>query len=960
MIEPSGAALFRLLGPVEVWTGQEWAKIGAPKQRSVLATLLLRPGEPVSIDTLIDEVWPGTPPAKATNLVSVYVHYLRQRIGDTDGRVLVTRAPGYQMVLGSGERDVDQFAGLVADGRRALASGAPARAVDLLTEALGLWRGRALADVAATPLVAAEAGRLEESRVEALELRAQANLACGRQAEVVPEVRRLLADHPLREKLWALLIRALYGSGRQAEALEVYEQARTRISDELGVDPGADLRQLYQQMLNADGEQAVSPLALVDPGPPPAPVPAQLPADIPDFTGRAEQVDELRELLAGAGGGDSPGAVQVALVVGSGGLGKTALAVHAAHLLASQFPDGQLYANLLGATQPADPAEVLARFLRDMGMDGSRIPLDAEERAALYRTRLAGKRVLIVLDDARDAAQVMPLLPGSAACAVLVTTRNWLPELAGAAVLDLDVLSPGEGRALFTRVVGERRVAAEPPPPMRCSRPASACRWRSGSRAPGSPPVARGASARWRTGCPTSGGGWMNCGWATWRCGPRSRSVSPACPARRRRTGRIRPGRSACSACGQAPRSGCPPRRPCWASRRARRPMRWMRSWTCTCWSRRSRTGTGSTTCSAFYAADRARTQESEPDRMAAVGRILAWYLHTAEAAATIISEQHARVPLGPLPAGVQPLGFASLDDALAWCEAERAGLAAATRLAAASGMHEIAWKLPAAAMSFYYRRRSHWGDWVATHQTGLESARVLGDRQAQAWMLNHLGIAYGLQHMPEAVGCFEQVLDLSGVDGERGARAAANVAQAYVDLRRFDDAWSAAQRSLVIQRQQGNRYLEGVTQGILGRASRELGRFTEAVGHLELAIAIFRELGQQYGEADSLTDLADALLCLDQVDNAIARLQESLAICRKIGDLHGEAATLRLLGLALGRAGDEAQARGRLTESLRLFEELGEQARAADVRNDLAALPGLTDYVATKACGARRALCPP
>ncbi len=244
--------------------------------------------------------------------------------------------------------------------------------------------------------------------------------------------------------------------------------------------------------------------------------------------------------------------------------------------------------------------------------------------------------------------------------------------------------------------------------------------------------------------------------------------------------------------------------------------------------------------------------------------------------------------------------------------------------------------------MSFYYRRRSHWSDWVATHQIGLESARAIGDRQAQAWMLNHLGIAYGIQHMPEAVGCFEQALAMSSDGDERGARAAANVAQAYVDLGRFDEAWSAAQRSLAIQRQQGNRYLEGVTQGILGRASQELGRFTEAVGHLELAIAIFRELGQQYGEADSLTDLADALLCLDQVDSAIARLHESLAIGRKIGDMHGEAATLRLLGHALSRAGDHGQARGRLTESLRLFEELGDQARAADVRNDLAALPGL------------------
>ena len=226
MIEPFGAARFRILGPLEVRAGEGWTKIGAAKQRSVLATLLLRPGEPVSTDVLIDEVWPEKPPAKAANLLSVYVHHLRKRIGDAGGRVLVTRAPGYQLVLGPGELDADQFAGLVTEGRQALASGAPDRAVDLLTEALELWRGPALADVPATALVAAEADRLGQSRLEALELRAEASLACGRFAQVLPEVRRLLADHPLQEKLWALQMRALYGAGRQAEALEVYEQAR--------------------------------------------------------------------------------------------------------------------------------------------------------------------------------------------------------------------------------------------------------------------------------------------------------------------------------------------------------------------------------------------------------------------------------------------------------------------------------------------------------------------------------------------------------------------------------------------------------------------------------------------------------------------------------------------------------------------------------------------------------------
>jgi DNA-binding SARP family transcriptional activator len=926
-----------MLGAVEVWTGEGWATIGAPKRRSVLATLLVRRGEPVSIDTLIEELWPGKPPARAANLISIHIHHLRRLIGDTEGRVLVTRAPAYQLVLASGNLDADQFATLVSAGRRALEAGEPAQAVALLGEALALWRGPALADVPATALVATEVHRLEELRAGAEELHAEACLACGRSAEVVPRLRRMLPDHPLREKLWALLMRALCGAGRQAEALEVYEQARKTISEELGVDPGAELRLLYQQILDADSEQAVIGLAVPGPASPPPPPPAQLPADISDFTGRSGQVEQLRELLADMAAG-SPGVVRVVLVVGPGGQGKTTLAVHAAHLLRGEFPDGQLYASLLGATQSADPAEVLARFLRDLGTDPARIPLDAEERAALYRTRLDGRRMLIVLDDARGIEQVRPLLPGSASCAVLITARNWLPELAGGAVLDLDVLSSDEARALFTKIVGASRVTTEPEA---ASEVLTACA--------GLPLAIRIAGARLAT-----RGNWS------------IRTLADRLSDERRRLDELRVGNLAVRASFEVSFATLPgPAAP--GGPAPARAFGLLGLWTGPSISLAAATallgeaedaaaGALDTLFDAHlvespepdryrfhdllrvYAADRARTQETEPDRTAAVTRVLTWYLHTAEAAAAVISAQHARVPVGPLPAGVQPLGFGSLDDALAWCEAERPGLVAATRLAAATGHHEIAWQLPAAAMSFYYRR-SHWGDWVATHQTGLDSARVIGDRQAQAWMLNDLGMAYGVQRMPEAIDCFEQALAISSPGDERGARAAANVAKAYIDLRRFDDAWSAAQRSLAIQQQQGNRYLEGVTQGILGRASRELGRFTDAAGHLELALAIFRELGQQYGEADALTDLADALLCLDQVDNAIARLHESLAIRREIGDVHGEAETLRLLGLASSGAGDPQQARGLLAEALRLFEELGDQAQAGDVRAALARL---------------------
>ena len=945
MIEPPGAALFRILGPVEVWTGEGWSSIGAAKQRSVLATLLLRPGEPVSLDVLIDEVWPDKAPARAANLVSVYVHHLRKLIGDGEGRVLVTRAPGYQVVLGPGELDADRFAALVADGRQALASGAAERAAGLLSEAIELWRGRALADVPATSQVAAEADRLEESRIEALELRAEASLARGRHAEVVPEVRRLLADHPLRERLWALLMRGLYGAGRQAEALEVYERARNTIADELGVDPGADLQQLYQQILNADDGQATLAPPRGGPVPAPLPVPAQLPAAIPDFTGRSEQVERLGELLAGAGSEDSPGAVRVVLVVGSGGLGKTALAVHAAHLLAGQFPDGQLYANLLGATDPADPAEVLARFLRDLGVDGPRIPLSEEERAAQFRTRLAGRRVLVVLDDARDAAQVQPLLPGSASCSVLVTARGALHELVGSRVIDLDVLPAREARMLFGVVAGEERAAAEP---AATEAVLKACA--------GLPLAIRIAGARLAR-----------------RGGRTVRALADRLSDERRRLDELRMGNLAVRASFEVSFTSLPgPDTP--GGLDPARAFRLLGLWTGPSIGlpaasgllgepERAAAGALEVLVDAHlleapdldtyrfhdllrvYAADRALTEESEADRLEAINRVLSWYLYTAEAAAQVISGQRRQVPLGRVPARLRPLAFATLEEALAWCERERPELMAAVRLAAASGLHELAWKLPAAAMVFY-GRRSHWADWVTTHEIGLASTRSIGDRLAEAWMLNNLGMAYGVQRREESLGYFEQAIALSRElgNGPGEAQAVTNIANTYFRLGNFAEARGAALRSLDIERRVGDRFGEGIALGILGSACRELGEYDEAINYLHQALEISRELGDRDGEAECLKDLGEAYLGLGRTKDAIGRMEDALAIWQSIGGRSGQAATLQRLGEAQLRAGDAGKARSLLAQAIDLYDDLRDHVQAAEVRAELAKMPGRAD----------------
>src|SRR3984957_3099239 len=337
---------FRLLGPLEIRTGEDdWRGIGAQKSPSVLAARLINAGQIGPADALIDEVWGESPPAKAGNLISIYVLRLRRLLGDTDSTVLVTRAPGYLLRLGPGDTDFQVFETLVREGQRAYAAGDPERAAAQLAEALALWHGSPLADIPPTPLVETEAERLDELRLDAAELRIRAELACGSHAQVIPELRRLLADHSLRENLWLRLRQAGDGAGRHAEALEAYGQARRVLAEELGVDPGAELRQYHAELLAKDDAltrdagdapgiisaatvTASSGPASSAPAPPEArvprtvPVPAQLPADVADFTGRDDQVRRLVDLLSSAGADDESGAGRIALVAGAGGLGK--------------------------------------------------------------------------------------------------------------------------------------------------------------------------------------------------------------------------------------------------------------------------------------------------------------------------------------------------------------------------------------------------------------------------------------------------------------------------------------------------------------------------------------------------------------------------------------------------------------------------------------------------------------
>ena len=996
---------FRILGPLEVWSENGWTDISAAKWRSLLACLLIRQGQLVSTDALIVELWGDSPPARANNLVSIYVHRLRRLIGDNEGKVLVYRAPGYLLRVGPGELDLQEFESLVAEGRSALAAGEPERAAVLLNEAQSLWRGPLLADVLVSGTIANVARGTEELRLAAAELRAEAELACGRSAQAVPELRRLVAENPIREGLWLLLMRALDKAGRHAEALDTYAQARQIISDELGVDPGPELQQLYQELLAADASsappkrsrspdvparpprpagdlppaasapaeqkaRAQAPAAGTDEGtsqeeaqgtiaigsfgetatvssgmavasaPGLLPPPSQLPADIGDFTGREAHVKHLCQMLAQEDDGTSPGAVRIAVVAGTAGLGKTTLAVHAAHQVRAWFPDGQLYVDLLGASpQPAAPGEVLARFLRDLGVDGEKVPGGDDERAALYRTSLTGRRVLVLLDNARDAAQIRPLLPGSASCAVLVTTRNRTPDLARTRFVDLNVLEDTEALILFSRIVGDERPAEEPDA---TAAVLVACA--------GLPLAIRICAARLA----------VRGQWKVATLAHRLRDEH-------RRLDELEAGELAVRASFKvsydslrAGKHGVDPAR-------AFRLLGMWQGPSISLPAAAALVGEPEADVAdavealvdanllespaadwyrfhdllRFYATERAHAEESEADLGDAVGRLLRWYLATAEAVADTISPRRYHVPSGTSAQVWPPLEFSTVEEALAWYDDERANVVAATRQAASAGLHDVAWRLPTTLFPVF-NRRNNWADCVVTHRVALESVKKADERLGEAWILNQLGWALARLRDQEAFGHLRQALAIRQELGDAIGEAQTAIALGDLYLK-MQGPGEAAREHM----QHAADLLQPMDQPSLrGSALNNLGDVYFGLGNLDAAAEcyaqardIFHEIGG-YGEGHALHNLGLVHLRQNRLDDAAASLMAAVRKHRATGDLAGEAIALKHLGNMHRDAGNLAEARQSWTLAQEIFAQVDERAEAAEVAELLASLP--------------------
>ncbi|MFF0215346.1 AfsR/SARP family transcriptional regulator [Streptomyces vinaceus] len=455
-----------VLGPLRAWLDGREVQTGPAQQRAVLAALALRGGRVVPVQELLHDIWGWDPPASAAVALRNHVSRLRSVL-EPDPRTpvfLVSESGGYAMRLDATALDAARCDQLRADAERAVEADDPERAVLLLKEALALWDGAPLTGVPGD-FAERQRQRLTETRLSLHESHLELELRLGRHAEAVAELSALAEEHPVREGLRSLEMLALYRCGRQGEALAAYGRTRRFLSEELGIQPGPDLDRLHQRILRSDPGLDPSAVSVPQGGRPVAPVwipPAQLPPDASDFTGRTPTVEHLSRILAGAGGrpGGSPA---VCVVHGMGGVGKTTVAVHAAHAVRELFPDGQLYVDLRGASrEPLDPETVQRAFLRALGVPALSIPTDAAERTNLYRSRLDGRRLLLLLDNAVSGEQVLPLLPASALCAALITSRTPLVGLPVTSRTALEPFDEPEALALLERIAGPDRLPGEP------------------------------------------------------------------------------------------------------------------------------------------------------------------------------------------------------------------------------------------------------------------------------------------------------------------------------------------------------------------------------------------------------------------------------------------------------------------------------------------------------------------
>ncbi|MCE6993890.1 tetratricopeptide repeat protein [Saccharothrix sp. S26] len=933
---------FEVLGLLRAVRGGGEVDLGAAKQRAVLAVLLLARNTPVSRDQIIGAVWGDNTPTSAVNLVQTYVAGLRRALEPSRARrapaeLLTSVGDGYLLRVDPQQVDLDEFERGVAEAARLRGSGDLISAATALDEALGLWRGEPLGGVAGL-FAEVERGRLVERRLAVLEERAELLLLIGRGAELVPSLTTLVGEHPLRERGHGLLMRALCQAGRQAEALAVYREARRVLVEELGVEPGPELRKLQQAVLageNPEPDRPTRPMALRPAGEsPPAITPAQLPRASASLIGRDDELKRLDGLLA-----SYPEGGLVLVVTGPAGVGKTALALHWAQRVREDFPDGQLYVDLHGYDpnqEPLGAGEVLSRFLRTLGVPSPDIPVTVEERSALFRTLIADRRMVVMLDNARGSTELLPLLPGPPSC-VLVTSRRRLVGLvahAEARLVELDMLDPDASVAVVSRVAG--RDATE----------AAALR-RLAVLCDGLPLALRIAAARLAV-APTlrvaelvaelddEHGRLAALGLededSTVRAAlDASRRALPPLPARLLALLGLHPGPDVTAFVAAA-----------MAQARVGDAQRALDALTAANLLSVNEPGRyGAHDLVRVYM----RTLAAElptPERHEATGRMLDYYLHCADLAdgrLPVTRGSSVRVAPEHVPAEVPKLTGSA--EAIAWLDAEQGNIIAAAELAAAPGSDPKwlvhAWQLPYTLSRFLWLRADR-TTWLRTTEAALEAATRLGDPEARFVMLFNLGIALAqFQRMDESLARHREALEVARASGDVNAQARAltTVADMLQFLGRVDESEASYREALEVSRAAGSRWAEANAHHNLGLLHLASRRYDEAETWLRAAVTMYREVGEQCGESTCHTDLATVLLESGEGAQAVTSARTALSVASAAASPYHQAMAHDRLATVFDRQGLPG-AVAHWQRALALFTELG-APEADQVRGRLA-----------------------
>lgn len=907
---------FGLLGSIEARIDGRPAPLGHARQRGVLAALLVDINQPVSIDQLAARVWGDRLPRQARATLHGYVSRLRQALACTSEAGISRGSGGYALTATDAATvDLHLFRALLV---RARAAEDDRRAATLYEQALRLWRAEAFATID-TPWINALRDTLEQERFAAQLDLGEIKLRLGHHATLLPQLAARAAAHPLDERLAGQMMIALHRCGRPADALDHYQRMRRRLRGELGIEPAPALREIQAAILRQDAP--ARPQAAARPHTPPA----QLPLSVAAFTGRELEIARLDHLLNSGARAPAPTSVVISAVEGTAGVGKTALAVHWAHRVRSAFPDGQLYVNLRGfdpEVAAVSPEEAVRGFVSALGVPPGHVPAGLEAQTGLFRSLMADRRVLILLDNARDADQVRPLLPGAPGCLTLVTSRNRLTSLAvaeGAQLLAVDLLTPGQAQDLLTGRLGARRVAAEPAAVKeiiaRCAGlPLALAVVAARAAAQPSFPLALLAEELRRDGSrldALDGGDPASQVRAVFSWS--YRTLSPDAARMFRLLG-LHPGPDVAAPAAAAVAHVTAPHARTLLAELTRAHLL----------TEHNPGRHAFHDLLRAYAVELARAHDR--DRREATHRMLDHYLHTARTADALLTPQPHPIALPPARPGAVPQEHADHQESLAWFTAEHRVLVAAVEQARGAGFGPHAWRL-ASTLTTFLDRQGYWQTLAAVQTAALETARRQGDAAGQADAHRGLGLAHDRLDRPkEARAHYLLALDLfSGLGNRTGqARTHQHLARMSESQGRRQQALAHAHHSLERYRAVGDPAGQSAALNHIGWILAQLGDHHQALDHCRRALALAQRVGDLNGQAHIWDSLGYIRRKLGQYDQAVCHYRQALALFHQTGDRHSEASGLACLGETHRATTHADAAREAWTRALQITHELG------------------------------------